>query len=161
MINATCAWVGGAPDVRFDKTNDLMVTSYDPANQSEAEEHVESLMDSLFPDHGPDLKYDFVFKDGNHYVSSWKGVQQDDNLFMIIPKGDLPAGSRECFVELLDYAEETLGLGSIFLCITKDRDDTAELLRTFMFLGFEVVHHSNCKLVPFTDEYMFMAYSFD
>ena len=35
-----------------------------------------------------------------------------------------------------------------------------ELLRSFMFLGFEVVHNSNCSLVPTNDNYVFMAYAF-
>ena len=30
IINATCAWAGGAPDVRFEKTENLMVTACDP-----------------------------------------------------------------------------------------------------------------------------------
>lgn len=104
---------------------------------------------------------DFILKDGEHMVTSWKAVKYLNHLYIKIPDGILPAGSRECFVSLLEYAEEVLKVDSMFLCISKDRNDRANLLRIFMFLGFEIVHSTLCPLVPKDEQHIFMGFSFD
>lgn len=40
-----------------------------------------------------------------------------------MPSCLLPEGSKEGFVSLLEYTEETLGLTNIVVCLRKDRDD--------------------------------------
>jgi len=105
--------------------------------------------------------FEFVLKDGEHVISSWKAVNHMNHLYIKIPDGLLPAGSRECFVSLLEYAEEVLKVESMFLCISKDRDDRANLLRIFMFLGFEIVHCTLCPLIPKSEKFIFMGFSFE
>jgi len=105
--------------------------------------------------------FDFILKDGEHMVLSWKAAKYFTHLYVNVPGGLLPAGSRECFVSLLEYAEEILKVDTMFLCMNKDRPDRANLLRIFMFLGFEIVHCTSCPLVPKSDKYLFMCYSFD
>jgi len=104
---------------------------------------------------------EFVLKDGGHVISSWKAINYMNHLYIKIPDGLLPAGSRECFVSLLEYAEEVLKVESMFLCVSKDRNDRANLLRIFMFLGFEIVHSTLCPLVPKSDRFIFMGFSFE
>lgn len=162
IINATCVWAGGIPDVRFHNDQNQNIIPKELLSYDVSKGNVESLVDRLFPDHGPDPKiFDFVFKDGNHFVSFWNGFCVDGNLYVEIPDGNLPAGSRECFVALLEYAEDTLGIKAMFLCIPKARDDRAEILRTFMFIGFEIVHLKFCSFLPPNDKFIFMAYSLE
>lgn len=113
------------------------------------------------PDNNNVHLFDFLIKDGEHMVLSWKAAKYLGRLYVKLPGGLLPAGSRESFVTLLEYAEETLEVESMFVCMSKDRSDRANLLRIFMFLGFEIVHSSSCPLVPASDKYLFMCYSFD
>lgn len=105
--------------------------------------------------------FEFLLKDGRHVISSWKAVNYMNHLYIKIPDGLLPAGSRECFVSLLEYAEEVLKVESMFLCISKDRNDRANLLRIFMFLGFEMVHSTICPLIPKDEKFIFMGFSFE
>ena len=105
--------------------------------------------------------YCFVFKEGNHLVSQWSASVLEDTLYIEFPDGKMPAGSRDCFVTLLDYAEDTLEMSTVILCFPKNRVDEADVLRSFMYLGFEVVHHTTCKLVPKSDTFIFMAYGFE
>jgi len=105
--------------------------------------------------------YDFKLKDGEHMVLSWKGVKCLSRLYINIPGELLPPGSRECFVSLLEYAEEVLKVDTMYLCMRKDRPDRANLLRIFMFLGFEIVFGGACPQVPRSEKFLFMGYSFD
>jgi len=105
--------------------------------------------------------FDFHLQDGEHMVLSWKAARYLDRLYVNIPGGLLPAGSRECFVSLLEYAEEILNVGTMYLCMNKDRTDRANLLRIFMFLGFEIVRPGACPFVPRSEKFLFMGYSFD
>jgi len=105
--------------------------------------------------------FDFNLKDGEHMVLSWKAAKYFDRLYVNVPGGRLPAGSRESFVSLLEHAEEILKVETMYLCMNKDRPDRANLLRIFMFLGFEIVHCSSSPHVPRSDKFLFMGYSFD
>ena len=130
-------------------------------------ENVAGLLERLSLDGTEDTEeveikdYCFVFKEGNHFVSHWSASVLEDTLYIEFPDGKMAAGSRDCFVSLLDYAEETLEVSTVILCFPKNRIDEGEVLRSFMYLGFEVVHHTTCKLVPKSDSFIFMAYGFE
>jgi len=165
-INASCGLVGGTiDDAQQQSSSSLLV------NKKLDEgllDNVAGLLDRLSLDGSEDnmeevevKDYFFVFKEGNHHVSKWSGSVLQDTLYIEFADGTLPAGSRDCFVTLLDYAEEKLEVTTVVLCFPKSQIEEAKVLRAFMYLGFEVIHNSTCNLVPQSDTFIFMAYGFE
>jgi len=93
-------------------------------------------------------------------VVTWDTVYADRKLYVEIPPGILPEGSKESFVTLLEYAEEELECSHVIVFYKKDRSDRASLVRTFMYLGFQAVAPGH-PLVPTSPDMMFMGYSIE
>jgi len=90
----------------------------------------------------------------------WETILANGKLFVEVPNGILPDGSKESFVTLLEYAEEELKCSHVIVCFKKSRSDRASLVRTFMFLGFSAVAPGN-PIVPTNGDLMFMAYAIE
>jgi len=89
---------------------------------------------------------------------AWETILVDaKRLYVEVPPGILPEGSRESLVELLEYAEETLKCSHVILCFKRNRPDRSSLLRVFNFFGFSVLPPSHA-LAPNTEDLLFMAY---
>ncbi|KAG8576050.1 hypothetical protein GDO81_009758 [Engystomops pustulosus] len=92
--------------------------------------------------------------------SSWKAMLSNQSLFVEIPEGVLADGSKEGLLALLEYAEEKMKVRYVFICFRKSREDRGPLLKTFSFLGFEIVRPGH-PCVPARPEVLFMVYSLD
>jgi len=79
---------------------------------------------------------------------------------MLVAVQHVPEGSKEAFVSLLEYAEEVLGCSHVLLCFAKDRADRAQLIRSFMFLGFEPIAPSH-PLAPANSQRFYMLYEIE
>ncbi|XP_046555725.1 LOW QUALITY PROTEIN: ornithine decarboxylase antizyme 1-like [Haliotis rubra] len=88
---------------------------------------------------------------------TWETVLLDGKLYVELPCGILPEGSKESLVSLLEYAEDRLKCSHVILCFKKNRADRVNLLRVFSFLGFSVVPPGD-PLVPKVEDLMFMVY---
>lgn len=93
----------------------------------------------------------------------WETLLWRDKLHVQLPPpGEMPEGSREAFVALLEFAEEELGCRHVLVCFAKDRPDRASLVRTFMFLGFVMLAPGHPLAPPnYSEGSIYMAYSIE
>uniref|UniRef100_A0A8C4V281 Ornithine decarboxylase antizyme 2 n=1 Tax=Falco tinnunculus TaxID=100819 RepID=A0A8C4V281_FALTI len=102
----------------------------------------------------------FQYKVTEVKTSSWDAVLSNQSLFVEIPDGLLADGSKEGLSALLEFAEEKMKVNYVFICFRKSREDRAPLLKTFSFLGFEIVRPGHPS-VPSRPDVMFMVYPLD
>uniref|UniRef100_A0A9J7ZZ06 Ornithine decarboxylase antizyme 2a n=1 Tax=Cyprinus carpio carpio TaxID=630221 RepID=A0A9J7ZZ06_CYPCA len=102
----------------------------------------------------------FQYQLSERRFSCWDTVLSDDALYLEIPAGALHNGSREGFTRLLEFAEEQLKVSYVFLWLQKNRDDQLSIMKTFHYMGFEVVKPGH-PLVPPRPDLLFMVYSID
>ncbi|XP_053128205.1 ornithine decarboxylase antizyme 2, partial [Hemicordylus capensis] len=130
----------------------------------------------------------FQYKVTEVKTSSWDAVLSNQSLFVEIPDGLLADGSKEGsqsknagtkqwtpdkitglsdrhrgiagLSALLEFAEEKMKASYVFICFRKSREDRAPLLKTFSFLGFEIVRPGH-PCVPSRPDVLFMVYSLD
>jgi len=160
ILKGDSGWAGGIPDVRF-RSDSVCSANYAGNSEGSSDEdgpslgylsddtqERELLTRFVILDEKGEIGlsnynnihlFSFVLCDGDHVLSTLPGLFLSGRLYVDMPDGGLPAGSKECFVNLLEYAEEQLAAEQIFVCIDKQHMDRAMLIRTFMFIGFEVV----------------------
>ncbi|XP_069018566.1 LOW QUALITY PROTEIN: ornithine decarboxylase antizyme 2a [Embiotoca jacksoni] len=90
----------------------------------------------------------------------WDTALSEDSLFLEIPAGPLVDGSKEGLTALLQFAEEKLKVNYVFLWFQKSREDRLSIIKTFHYMGFEVVKPGH-PMVPARPDLAFMAYSLD
>ncbi|XP_069078424.1 ornithine decarboxylase antizyme 2, partial [Pleurodeles waltl] len=102
----------------------------------------------------------FQYKVTDVKDSCWEAVLSSQSLFVEIPDGLLAEGSKEGLLALLEFAEEKMKVSYVFICFRKSREDRVPLLKTFSFLGFDVVRPGH-PCVPSRPDVMFMVYALD
>uniref|UniRef100_A0A4W6C0Z7 Ornithine decarboxylase antizyme 2 n=1 Tax=Lates calcarifer TaxID=8187 RepID=A0A4W6C0Z7_LATCA len=90
----------------------------------------------------------------------WDTALSEDSLFLEIPAGPLVEGSKEGLTALLEFAEEKLKVNYVFLWFHKNREDRMSIIKTFHYMGFEMVKPGN-PMVPSRPDLAFMVYSLD
>ncbi|KAI1904374.1 hypothetical protein AGOR_G00004990 [Albula goreensis] len=102
----------------------------------------------------------FQYQVSERHTSCWETVLSSDSLFLEIPDGALPEGSKEGLTSLLEFAEEKLKVSYVFLWFNKSREDRLSITKTFCYMGFEIVKPGH-PLVPARTDLLFMVYSMD
>ncbi|XP_035252087.1 LOW QUALITY PROTEIN: ornithine decarboxylase antizyme 2a [Anguilla anguilla] len=102
----------------------------------------------------------FQYQLSERRTSCWETVFYSNSLFLEIPQGSFPEGSKEGLTSLLEFAEEKLKASHIFLWFSKGREDRLSITKTFHYMGFEVVKPGH-PLVPARADLLFMVYSLD
>ncbi|KAM3869661.1 LOW QUALITY PROTEIN: ornithine decarboxylase antizyme 2a [Diretmus argenteus] len=90
----------------------------------------------------------------------WDTTLSADSLFLEIPAGLLVEGSKESLTALLEFAEEKLKVNYVFLWFDKSREDRLSIIKTFHYMGFELVKPGN-PLVPARPDLVYMVYCLD
>lgn len=99
--------------------------------------------------------------------SSWDSVLDHDTniLYVALPKHLTHEASKQSFLSLLEFAEEKLDCDGVVLCIRKDRPDRANLVKTFLFLGFSPLNPKSPLAPPQmqgqNDEHLFLIYNIE
>ncbi|XP_031575217.1 ornithine decarboxylase antizyme 1-like, partial [Actinia tenebrosa] len=167
-VSITCdnGW-SGIPDVRFDEG----LSSSDGGGGGDDDEDDISFY-TLFvgqcekypaKECSPPPKtefFSFRVKTGDHDVAEWSAVHINECLYVHVPNEEMQPGSKECFVSLLEYAEEQLNCTHVFVCLLKDRPDRTSMMRAFMFMGFQTVKPGH-EMVPEDPNYVFLAYTIE
>lgn len=106
------------------------------------------------------VKVDFKIFLTENTASLWEAVVRGDTVYLRLP-GVLSSGSKESFMTLLDFAEERLQCANCIVCVRKNRPDRAILLRTFMFMGFQLLAPTSAILPRelANPEYIFLHYN--
>ncbi|XP_060070937.1 LOW QUALITY PROTEIN: ornithine decarboxylase antizyme 1-like [Ylistrum balloti] len=91
---------------------------------------------------------------------TWETLLTNGKLYVEVPPGILPEGSKQSLVTLLEYAEEKLHCGHVILCFRKNRSDKASLIRAFMFMGFTMATPGD-PLVPNVADLLYMVYTIE
>lgn len=102
----------------------------------------------------------FLVNVAHNVEVAWETIYVNNRLYVEIPNSILPEGSKESLIALLEYAEEQLDCTHVILVFKKNRNDRASLIRTFMFLGFQVVVPGD-PIVPVAEDLMFLAYTIE
>ncbi|KAK1789645.1 hypothetical protein P4O66_015548 [Electrophorus voltai] len=102
----------------------------------------------------------FQYQLSERRFSCWETVLAADCLYLEIPSGALPDGSKEGLTSLLEFAEERLKVSYVFVWFYKTREDRLSITKTFHYMGFEMVKPGH-PLVPARPDLFFMVYSMD
>jgi len=92
----------------------------------------------------------------------WPIKLRSDSLYVELPQ-QLNEESKEKFVNLLEFADDTLHCKHVIVCFDKTRSDRASLVKTFMFLGFHILSPDNI-LMASNDKHqdqLYMVYIID
>jgi len=93
---------------------------------------------------------------------TWEAVLHGSVLYVEVSPGIYASGSREGFISLMEYCEEVLHCSHIVMCFKKDRTDRALLIRTFMFLGFNIIPPGHILIPPSADpNILFMLHTIE
>ncbi|KAJ0170275.1 hypothetical protein K1T71_014203 [Dendrolimus kikuchii] len=106
------------------------------------------------------VKIEFKIYLTENTFTRWEAVVQGGCMYLRMP-GVLQAGSKESFMLLLDFAEERLQCTNCIICVQKSRPDRATILRTFMFMGFQLLAPTS-PLMPQqinNPDYIFLHYN--
>ncbi|CAM4754467.1 unnamed protein product [Rotaria magnacalcarata] len=108
------------------------------------------------------IKYEKILEFSHENDLSWFIRLDTDSLYVEIPE-ELSEGSKEKFLSLLEFADDTLHCKHLIIYFDKGRTDRAMVVKTFMFLGFHILSPDNTlmKDIDKKPDQLFMVYTID
>lgn len=98
---------------------------------------------------------------GDGKVFLWEAVLVGRKLFVEVPDGIMFNNSKESFISMLEYAEQTLHCSHVIICMKKERLDRASLVRNFLFLGFTLLPSGHPHIPAASGSIVYLAYTLD
>jgi ornithine decarboxylase antizyme 1 len=128
VVNEDCE--GGVEDIEEEDDDQ---TSFNLENQDDNSDLIAKILSQKAP-----TRITLKLHVTENTFSIWETVLNNVNnvLYVAIPATINHEASKHAFISLLEFAEEKLNAIAVVLCMRKDRQDRASLVRTFMFLGF-------------------------
>jgi len=102
-------------------------------------------MDSSKDDENLKTKHNEILQFSNEHGLLWLIELYSNSLYVKLPQ-QLSEGSKEKFIDLLEFADEKLHCKNVIVYFDKTRSDRAALVKTFMFLGFHILSPNNALL---------------
>jgi len=124
----------------------------------------ESAAPAMFPQNlrkSEPLKVNFRYPLTTQTVLTWETTYVNNILYIEVPHGCLPDTSRDAFVALLEYAEDVLCCQHAIIYFSKEREDRNTLIRTFMFMGLNVVPPESPLVFAPNTNTIYMVYKID
>ncbi|CAF1182451.1 unnamed protein product [Adineta steineri] len=92
----------------------------------------------------------------------WSIKLRNNTLYVELPQ-QLNEKSKEKFVNLLEFADDSLHCKHVIVYFDKTRSDRASLVKTFMFLGFHILSPENTLIATNDKEQdrLYMVYIVD
>eukprot|EP00096_Caligus_rogercresseyi_P009138 TRINITY_DN3051_c0_g1_i1.p1 TRINITY_DN3051_c0_g1~~TRINITY_DN3051_c0_g1_i1.p1 ORF type:complete len:152 (-),score=39.47 TRINITY_DN3051_c0_g1_i1:381-836(-) len=85
-------------------------------------------------------------------LPGWEAVLWKGNLYISASAKQIREGSKEAFIRILEYAEETLGASHVIICIDRhtigEKEELRSILRCFLFMGFQTLAAGHELLPP-------------
>lgn len=132
-----------------------------PSHSASQLQHQELIISKILErkDRQP-VKVEFKIYLTENTFTRWEAVVQGSCVYLRMP-GVLQAGSKESFILLLDFIEERLNCTNCIICVQKSRQDRATILRTFMFMGFQLLAPNSPLMPPQINnpDYVFLHYN--
>lgn len=115
----------------------------------DAQHHDDTVIDRILDQKKP-IKITLNLHVTESMSSRWESVLNPDNniLYVALPSVLLPEASKQSFITLLEFAEDRLDVDGVVLCMRKDRHDRPNLVRTFLFLGFQPLSPKSALAPP-------------
>ncbi|KAJ1952092.1 hypothetical protein IWQ62_006300 [Dispira parvispora] len=90
-------------------------------------------------------------------LSVWKAIVKQDTLFVDATCFDQLSDQefRTTLLALLELAEDVLHSASIVMCVPRSNTQSSDLVRAFMYAGFELVHPGTYRHSP---NYLLVGY---
>lgn len=81
----------------------------------------------------------FDIKVAENRIVKWNTILYNQQMYIRVPTVLPSVGCKESFVHLLEVAEEEFGCEQVICCLPKSGSDRSDLIRTFKFMGFEMI----------------------
>ncbi|XP_068094271.1 ornithine decarboxylase antizyme 3-like [Hyperolius riggenbachi] len=101
----------------------------------------------------------FQFRHGSKTLN-WNGLLANQRLLLDSAANILSCGDRESLVALMNFIELKMDVIWVLLSVRREQENKGQLLRTFSYIGFEIIRPGQA-ILPSCRDHIFLAYAID